>query len=96
MTARELEAELLTRCTIAARAVSPTAKDQCDANVFQLAAMVVRSQFPAESTRLMQASERYFATHPNEQLALGDVIKNGWVINLPRLRDMMSHQLHGR
>lgn len=77
MTARELEAALLTRCSTAAREVAPTAQDQCEANVFQLAGMVVRSQFPRESTNLMRASERYFAMHPNEQLTAGDVVRNG-------------------
>ena len=96
MTARELEAALLSRCTIAAREGAPSAQNQREANVFQLAAMVVRSQFPVESTRLTRASEQYFATHPNERLAPGDVIRNGWVLNLPRLRDMLSHRLYGR
>lgn len=95
MTARELEAALLTRCTTVAREVAPTAQDQREANVFQLAAIIVRSQFPRESMSLMQASERYFATHPNERLASGDVVRYGWVLSLPRLRDMLSQQLYG-
>jgi hypothetical protein len=44
----------------------------------------------------MRASEQYFATHPNERLAAGEVVRNGWVVSLPRLRDMLSQQLHGR
>ncbi len=96
MTARELEAALLTRCAAVARKVAPTAQDQREANVFQLAATVVRTRFPRESTNLMRASEQYFAAHPDERLAPGDVIRNGWVLCLPRLRDMLSHQLHGR
>jgi len=96
MTTRELEAALLTRCTVVAREFVPTAQDQREANVFQLAAMVVRSQFPHESTNLMRASEQYFAQHPNERLAPGDVVRNGWVLSLPRLRDMLSHQLYER
>jgi len=96
MTARELEAALLTRCSAAAREVAPMAQDQREANVFQLAGMVVRSQFSRESTNLMRASERYFAMHPNEQLTAGDVVRNGWILSLPRLRDMLSHRLYGR
>ena len=96
MTARELEAALLTRCTTAARQATPTAQDQCEANVFQLAAMVVRSRFPVESKNLLRASEQYFALHPAEQLAAAEVVRNGWVLSLPRLRDMLSHQLQGR
>ena len=96
MTARELEAAMMTRCAAAAREVTPTAQDQREANVFQLAAMVVQSRFPRESTSLLRASEQYFASHPNEKLTAGDVVRNGWVLSLPRLRDMLSHQLGRR
>ena len=61
--------------------------------MFQVAAMLVRSQFPRESTRLMRASEQYFAIHPDERLTPGDLVRNGWVPSLPRLRDMLSRQL---
>ncbi|ART61525.1 hypothetical protein CBP36_21405 (plasmid) [Acidovorax carolinensis] len=93
MTARELEAALLARCTVVARGVVVGALDQCEANVFHLAATVVRAQFPAESENLRQASEQYFAQNPNERLSLTDNIKNGWVVSLPRLRDMLSQRL---
>jgi len=96
MTARELEAALLTWCTVAARAVAPTAQDQREANVFLLAATLVRSRFPQESTSLMRASERYFVMHPGERLASCEVVRNGWVQSLPRLRDRLSRQLYGR
>lgn len=69
------------------------ALDQREANVFRLASMVVRSTFPNESNSLMAASERYFATHPGELLHSSEVIRNGWVMTLPRLRDMLSRQL---
>ncbi len=93
MTSRELEAALLTRCTVVARQGTPTAFDQREANVFQLAASVVRSRFPLESTRLIRASEQYFATHPAERLAASDIVRMGWIASLPRLRDMLSLQL---
>jgi hypothetical protein len=93
MTARERESALLARCAVAARAVAPAVEDQCEANVFRLAAMVVQSRFPSESRRLMQASEHYFAAHPDEQLSAAEVVGNGWVIGLPRLRDRLSRRL---
>lgn len=96
MTAREFEAALLTRCAAVARELAPVVQDQREANVFQLAATVIRSRFPRESTSLMQASEQYFAAHPDQRLAPGDVVRNGWVVSLPRLRDMLSHRLDGR
>jgi hypothetical protein len=96
MTAREMESALLDRCAAVARAVAPAAGDQREANVFRLAAMVVQSRFPGESRSLMQASERYFATHPDEKLVPAEVVGNGWVMNLPRLRDRLSRRLCGR
>lgn len=93
MTARDVESALLTRCAAVARGVAPTAQDQREANVFRLAAMVVQSRFPRESNSLMLASEQYFAAHPNERLVSGAVVRNGWVLSLPRLRDMLTHRL---
>lgn len=95
MTARDAESALLSRCSFAAREPEPSARDQREANVFRLAAMVVRSRFPQESAGLMQASERYFAVHPDERLASEEVVRRGWVLSLPRLRDMLSHRLGG-
>jgi len=95
MAAREGEAALLARCAAAAREILSAAQNQREANVFRLAAMVVQSRFPRESTSLMQASERYFAQHPDEKLTPAEVVRNGWVLSLPRLRDMLSHQLYG-
>ena len=94
MTARDAESALLARCFAVAREVAQSAQDQREANVFRLAAMVVQSRFPSESMCLMRASERYFASHPNEKLAPADVVRNGWVLSLPRLRDMLSYRLH--
>jgi hypothetical protein len=92
MTARELEAALLSRCAAAAREAAPVAHDQREANVFRLAAAVIRSQFPELSLNLMRASTDYFAVHPHEQLASAEVVRNGWVSSLPRLRDSLSMQ----
>lgn len=93
MTARDVESVLLARCSAVAREAAQGAQDQREANVFQLAAMLVQSQFPAESKCLTQASESYFAAHPNERLASAEVVRRGWVMSLPRLRDMLSRQL---
>ena len=93
MTARELEAALLLRCVTVAREAATVAQDQCEANVFRLAAAIIRSQFPQQATNLMQASTRYFSVHPNEQLPSAEVVRNGWVSGLPRLRDALSQQL---
>lgn len=94
MTARETESELLTRCASAARRKVLIAQDQREANIFRLASMVIQSHFPSESKSLMRASERYFAKYPDEKLAPPEVVRKGWVLSLPRLRDMLSSRLH--
>lgn len=96
MSSRDAEAALLARCADVARECVRTAGDQREANVFRLAAMVVQSRFPRESQRLMRVSEQYFAAHPNERLAAAEVVSKGWVVGLPRLRDMLTQQLYAR
>jgi hypothetical protein len=95
MAARDAESALLARCSAVAREVAQSAQDQHEANVFRLAAMVVQSRFPSESMCLMRASERYLDSHPKERLAPADVVRKGWVLSLPRLRDMLSQALYG-
>lgn len=94
MNSRDVEAALLARCADVARARALTAEDQREANVFRVAAMVVQSRFPEESQRLMHVSERYFSTRPDERLPAAEVVRKGWVLGLPRLRDMLTHRLH--
>lgn len=61
--------------------------------MFRVAAMVVQSRFPGESARLMQTGEDYFLRHPRDRLPAADVVRNGRVFSLPRLRDMLSLKL---
>lgn len=93
MTARDTESALLARCAVVAREAEQSAQDQREANVFRLAAMVMRSRFPNESARLMSASERYFEARPNERLDPADVVRKGWIVSLPRLHDRLSRRL---
>ena len=93
MNARALESVLLAHCADVVHDARQVARDQCEANVFRLAAMVVQSRFPRESGQLMRTSDEYFAAHPDERLAPADVLGKGWLIGLPRLRDMLSQLL---
>ncbi len=94
MNARDQEFALLTRCAVVAQQPVLQAQDQREANVFRVASMVLRSRFPLESQTLLQASEQYFSQHPEDKLEAVEVVKKGWVSNLPRLRDMLTHLLH--
>jgi hypothetical protein len=93
MGARELESVLLDRCTVVGKGGAPGPVDQCEANVFRLAATAVKSSFPRESDRLLQSSEQYFHMYPQERLSAGAVVRSGWVVSLPRLRDMLTRRL---
>lgn len=93
MGVRELESALLDRCTAVGRGDVQGPRDPREANVFRLAATLVQSHFPQESHRLLEASERYFTEHPQERLVSSAVVRNGWVVSLPRLRDMLARRL---
>ena len=90
MAARDIESALLARCSAVARESVQEAQDQREANVFQLAATLVQSHFPAESQSLRQASERYFASHPNERLASAEIVR------LKSTRRSSSHRIFSR
>ncbi|MCE1182285.1 MAG: hypothetical protein LWW81_08260 [Rhodocyclales bacterium] len=93
MNARDLESALLGRCLVVARDLGAHAQDGREANVFRLAAMLLHPRFPAESQVLMRVSEQYFSEHPDMRLPAEEVIRNGWVVSLPRLRDALNQQL---
>ncbi|MGD9871051.1 MAG: hypothetical protein AB7S63_08340 [Thauera sp.] len=96
MTARSTEAEMLRRCTDAAIGKRLSADDVTDANVFRLAAMLLRSTFPDEAARLNRLSEAYFRMRPDERLAAEEVIRRGWLFSLPRTRQILTSELQGR
>jgi ElaB/YqjD/DUF883 family membrane-anchored ribosome-binding protein len=93
MNARDIESALLAGCAAVARDEAQSARDQREANVFRLAAMVVQSRLPDESRNLVRASEQYFAAHPDDKVAAEDVVRSGWVQSLHRLRDSPSRKL---
>lgn len=71
------------------------AENAREANVFHLAAMVLRPHFPQAAAQWQQASRLYFAAHPQEQMDLPEIVRKGWVASLPRLRQMLSQRLMG-
>ena len=93
---RAREAAMLDRCVLAARAErgTITPMDGREANVFRVAAMVIQSRFRNESNNLSDCASRYFAAHPDELAPAADVVRNGDVISLPRLRDSLTHRFN--
>lgn len=93
MAARDAERQLLARCVAVALGEAVDATDQREANVFRVAASVIRSGFPQESVRLTQVATRYFAAYPEHALHSSEVVRRAWIIGLPRLRDRLSREL---
>lgn len=91
--ARDTEERLLSRCASVAKNKAAAAQDKVEANVFRVAALVVQSNYPGESERLMRVSDEYFSQHPDERLPAAEVVRSGWVFSLPRLRDMLRLRL---
>lgn len=92
-TPRDREADLLDRCVLAARGEITRAQSQIEANFFSLASSTVLSTFPEVSRALERSAGAYFADHPSDELHPAEVIRNGWVISMPRLRDMLTEIL---
>ena len=91
--AREAEEVLLTVCLEVAQGVREMPCSAQQANVMRVAAMVIGRSFPASQKRLSAAAARYFGAHPGEEVESAEIVRRGWVSNLPRLRDRLEHKL---
>jgi len=92
-TAREAEAELIAYCARVARGAAVTVKDRREANVLAVAARVLSRRFPAEIAHLDAVSESYLRAHEDERLSASATVRNGWIVSLPRLRELLTHEL---
>jgi hypothetical protein len=96
MNPRDREKLMLDRCVLAARSLAGpiNAENGREANIFRVAAMVIQSSFPTESKSLMVCANRYFAENPHELAPVVNVIHQGDVISLPRLRDSLTRKFN--
>ena len=65
-----------------------------EANVFRVASMILGQRYRQEARRLLSVGDAYFATNPSEQVPPAEVIRQGWVLSLPRLRELLEARLH--
>ena len=92
-TARDIEQAMLERYRQIATMPGEVPRDQPEANVCRLAGMIVDSRYPVASKRLFDAATAYFADHPEQQVPSAEVVRRGWIINAPRLRDRLERLL---
>ena len=91
--AREVEEALLMACLEIASSLRGMPCSAKEANVMCVAAMVIGNGFPVSKKRLMEAAARYFEVHADEKVETAEVVRRGWVLNLPRLRDRLERKL---
>lgn len=90
---REAEEVMLMSCLEVAQGVREMPCSAQQANVMRVAAMVIGRSFPASQKRLSAAAARYFEAHPGEAVESAEIVRRGWVSNLPRLRDRLERKL---
>lgn len=89
-TARDIEGAMLERCLQIVTTPGAVPRDQAEANVCRLAGMIVDGRYPEAGKRLSDAATAYFADHPEQQVPSAEVVRRGWIINAPRLRDRLE------
>ncbi len=96
MLTRDTEDRLLARCAQVGRDAS-RALSADEANVFRLAAQLVRSWYPDAAQHLDLSSKQYFVSHRSVHMRrFEDLTKNGLVTDLPRFRGMLLQRLKGK
>jgi len=93
MTARQAEEDLLTSCLEVACGIRKMPCSAKQANVMHLAAMVIGNSFPVSIKRLTDAATRYFQAYPDDEVQAAEVVRRGWVADVPRLRDRLERKL---
>ncbi len=91
--ARDTEQAMLERCRQIATTPGDSPRNQAEANVCRLAGMIVGVRYPEAGARLFDAATAYFADHPEQQVASAEVVRRGWIVNAPRLRDRLERKL---
>lgn len=92
LTAREAEERLLNFCILALKGET-VPQNEKEANVLRLASYFIAPAFPEYSKKLATLSDQYFSNHPNEIISSGEMVRRGYVIGLPRFRDMLARKL---
>jgi len=97
MDAREKEQRMLDSCIAAALGQVASARDQVEASIFRLAASAVQTYYPTRADALWSSSDVYFEEHADQRrLPPADLMAQGHIVTLPRLRSMLLHQLEER
>jgi hypothetical protein len=92
-TARDSEKAMMERCHQIATTPGEAPRDQVEANVCRLAGMIISTRYPEAGARLFDSATAYFIHHPDQQVSSAEVVRRGWIINAPRLRNQLERLL---
>lgn len=93
LNSRVSEAVLLERCALVVRGDRLAAQDEREANLLRLASMLVRPRRVEASVRLRRAADEFFAAEPAALRETGEMVRLGWVVSLPRFRELLDSRL---
>lgn len=94
--ARDEEELLLRACLQAIQSETPAidqAKDAREAHIFLFIGRAIATAWPQEGAKLQAIGLAWASNHPSERLSFTEFIRIGWVIGVPRFRDMLSNRI---
>lgn len=91
--ARLYEASVVRHCLDAATSTLVEKPTCQQAQIFRLAAMLLRSSHPEAAGNLLRAYDDHSIEHACVPLPLDNAIDQGWIIGWARFRDTLSRQL---
>ena len=90
---REKEEILLSLCIAAGAGEIVSINSPIKANIFRVAGSVILNNYPLEAKRLNLLAKDYFIRFPDDCLHASQIVRNGWIISYPRLRDMLIEKI---
>lgn len=94
MSARETEARLLESLVQAVKTNRLPDSAQ-EADVFRIAAQLLKTRHPSEAAVLQSAAAVYFSKHNLQPRSFPQVVSDGLVVDVPRLRHSMENAFSG-
>lgn len=93
---REIERKILDRCAAAGLGQVITPSGAREANLFNLAGMVLRSSHPSQAARLIELAEKYLAQHRDDRMAPEELASMREILDIPRFRNNLKKHLDYR
>ncbi|MES3019968.1 MAG: hypothetical protein V4857_00120 [Pseudomonadota bacterium] len=91
---RQVESELVNRCSDAARKGSRAASRD-DADIFRLTSQLLKTRYPEHARKLDDSAAAYFMAAVDRPRSFPQVVNEGLVRDVSRFRHLMENSLSG-